>query len=259
MRIDQYLVEQQYFPTRSKAQDAIAQERVKINGTIVKKNSMAIKEADSIEVETAAIEFVSRAGFKLYDVVEDFQIQLQDRICMDIGASTGGFSDVCLQQGAKLVYALDVGKDQLDPSLRDHPRIDCREQLNCRYLERDLFQILPDFACMDVSFISIKLILPAIQRVMQDVELVALIKPQFEAGKEWIGKNGIIKDKKVHLQVLSDMISYVESLNLFVHHLQASSILGRDGNKEFVMHIKSTPCAKKFDLKKIVEESRVKR
>ena len=110
---------------------------------------------------------------------------------------------------------------------------------------------------MDVSFISIKLILPAIKEVMDDVELVALVKPQFEAGKEHIGKHGIVKDKKIHVQVLKDMISYVQEVGLYVHHLQSSSILGRDGNKEFVMHIKSEPTKKSFDLKRIVEEQKI--
>ena len=258
MRIDQYLVAQGLIPTRSKAQDAIKSGRVKVNDRIITKSSFSIQEEDDVILASSSLSFVSRAGYKLYDVIDDFQLELKDRICMDIGASTGGFSDVCIRQGARLVYALDVGRDQLDPSLKQDSRIINREHINCRYLTRDMFSPLPDFACMDVSFISIKLILPAIKEVMEKVELVALIKPQFEAGKEHIGKHGIIKDKKIHVQVLKDMVSYVQEVGLYVHHLQASSILGRDGNKEFVMHVMSKPCTKAFDYKKIVETDPVR-
>ena len=209
MRIDQYLVEHGYVTTRSKAQDAIKAQRVSVNQHIITKNSFQVKDEDDVQVASSQLSFVSRAGFKLYDVIEDFQLNLKDRICMDVGASTGGFSDVCLREGAKLVYALDVGSDQLDPALRNDPRIINMEHTNCRYLTKDMFDQIPTFACMDVSFISIKLILPAIKEVMDDVELVALVKPQFEAGKEHIGKHGIVKDKKIHVQVLKDMISYV--------------------------------------------------
>lgn len=257
MRIDQYLVEHGYVTTRSKAQDAIKAQRVSVNQHIITKNSFQVKDEDDVQVASSQLSFVSRAGFKLYDVIEDFQLNLKDRICMDVGASTGGFSDVCLREGAKLVYALDVGSDQLDPALRNDPRIINMEHTNCRYLTKDMFNQIPTFACMDVSFISIKLILPAIKEVMDDVELVALVKPQFEAGKEHIGKRGIVKDKKIHVQVLKDMISYVQEVGLYVHHLQSSSILGRDGNKEFVMHIKSEPTKKSFDLKRIVEEQKI--
>lgn len=257
MRIDQYLVEHGYVSTRSKAQDAIKAQRVSINQKIITKNSFQVKAEDDVYVASSQLSFVSRAGFKLYDVIEDFQLDLKDRICMDVGASTGGFSDVCLHEGAKMVYALDVGSDQLDPTLKNDQRIINMEHTNCRYLTSDMFDPLPTFACMDVSFISIKLILPAIIEVMDEVELVALIKPQFEAGKEHIGKHGIVKDKKIHVQVLKDMISYVQEVGLYVHHLQASSILGRDGNKEFVMHIKSQPTNKSFDLKRIVEEQKI--
>ncbi|WP_416324852.1 TlyA family RNA methyltransferase [[Eubacterium] hominis] len=253
MRLDQYLVEKQKSETRSKAQDAIKAGRVSVNGTVVLKNSFSIREEDDVQVAPSSLSFVSRAGYKLYDVISDFHLDLKDKVCMDVGASTGGFSDVCLKQGAKLVYAIDVGCDQLDQTLRQDARVINMEHTNCRYLTSEMFSLLPQFACMDVSFISIKLILPAIKEVMKDVDLVALIKPQFEAGKEHIGKHGIVKDKKIHVQVLKDMVSYVQEIGLYVHHLQGSSILGRDGNKEFVMHIMSKPCTKTFDYKKIVE------
>lgn len=259
MRLDQYLVETNMVQTRAKAQDAIKEGRVLVNQRIITKNSFALKETDEVKFQEADLSFVSRAGFKLYDVIEDFGLHLQDRVCMDVGASTGGFSDVCLREGARLVYALDVGKDQLSKELIHHPRLVNREQINCRYLKKEMFDPRPTFACMDVSFISIKLLLPVLKEVLEQVEIVALIKPQFEAGKEHIGKHGIVKDKKVHVQVLSDMVSYVQSLGLYVHHIQGSSILGRDGNKEFIMHIKEEPKAQLFDIKRIIEEHQIKR
>lgn len=252
-RLDQCVFEEGFVTSRSRAQDAIQEGRVFVNNTCITKNSFAIEEGMHIEVKDAKLAFASRAGYKLYHAITNFQIDLSDRIVMDVGASTGGFSDVCIKANAKLVYAIDVGKDQLIESLRQHPRVIEMSQCNCRYLTRDMFQILPDFACMDVSFISIKLILPVLIEVMDTIEMVVLIKPQFEAGKDHIGKNGIIKDKKVHIHVLQDMLSFVRSQQLFVHHLEESSILGRDGNKEFIMHIKKEPCHKIFDIAKIVK------
>lgn len=259
MRLDQYLVEALYFTTRTRSQDAIKKGRVHINEQLITKNSYQVYDEDIVEIEQEEIALASRAGYKLLDVLEDFEIQLKDRICIDVGASTGGFSDVCLKQGAKLVYAIDVGKDQLLPSLKNDSRIVNMEGINCRYLQPEMFAIKPDFACMDVSFISITLILPALQQILSKKEMVVLIKPQFEAGKEYIGKHGIVKDEKVHIQVLSNCIHFVESLGLYVQHLQASSLLGRYGNKEFVAHISEEPTQKVFNLKQIVREYHVKR
>lgn len=259
MRLDQYLVKKGYMSTRSRAQDAIKEGCVSVNDKTVTKNSFDVVDTDTISVISNDIAFASRAGYKLYDVLEPFQIQLKDRICIDVGASTGGFSDVCLQQDAAYVYAVDVGKDQLLQRLKDDPRIVNMESTNCRYLQRSMFSKPIDFACMDVSFISIKLILPALFKIMEHVEIVALIKPQFEAGKQFIGKNGIVKDEKVHIQVLKDMVDFVHEQGYYVKNLCASSILGRDGNKEFVMHIVSEPCQHVFSYRDIVKHYEVKR
>lgn len=259
MRLDVYLYNSGLCESRAKAQDAIAQGRVKVNGITAKKSSIPVEENMDIQVEAAALAFASRAGFKLYDVLEPFGIQLQDRICLDVGASTGGFTDVCLAQGAKLVYAVDVGKDQLIERLRNDARVVNMEGVNCRYLTRDLFACTPDFACMDVSFISIRQILPVLVSAFEDLEIVALVKPQFEAGKANVGKHGIVKKEKVHIEVLQSMCDYVRSLGLYVHHLCASSVLGRDGNKEFVMHIKREECHTVFAIRSIVKDYQVKR
>ncbi len=259
MRLDQYLVETKAVSSRTKAQEAIKEGRVFIDGVRIRKCSFPVKEDACITVKKAELAFVSRAGFKLYDALMDFHIDMKDRIVIDVGASTGGFTDVCLKLGASMVYAVDVGHDQLAEELTHDPRVKEMSGCNCRYLKRDMFDPLPDFACMDVSFISIKQILPALLNVMDETEIVALIKPQFEAGRAYIGKNGIVRNEKIHVHVIDDMIKFVQSLGYFVHHLQASSILGKDGNKEFVMHIKKEPCHKVFPTLQIVRNYKAKR
>lgn len=258
-RLDQYLKETNVYSSRAKAQDAIKQGLVFVNDICVQKCSFMICEEDNVEVKNTDVAFASRAGYKLYDVLDDFAIDLQNRIVIDVGASTGGFTDVCLKAGAAKVYAVDVGHDQLIDILKQHPKVVEMSGCNCRYLKKEQFDPLPNFACMDVSFISIKQILPVLLEIMENVEIVALVKPQFEAGKENVGKNGIVKQPKVHIQVLQDMIQFVESLGCYVHHVQASSILGRDGNKEFVIHIKKEPCQKVFPITAIVKQYTVKR
>lgn len=251
MRLDRYLVEYGYFTTRAKAQDAIQAGNVSVDHRIITKNSYEVKEDSEIIVKEAALTFVSRAGFKLYDVLQPFDIHLEGRNVIDVGASTGGFSDVCLKEGANFVYALDVGSDQLAPELLKETRLCNMENINCRYITKDIFDHPINFACVDVSFISLQLILPAVVSCMDVRELVVLVKPQFEAGKAAIGKHGIVKNKKVHERVLADMVSFVTSLNLYVHHIAKSSVIGRDGNQEYVMHIKEEPCNTIFDYKQL--------
>lgn len=259
MRLDQKLTLLYPDLSRSKAQDAIKEGLVKVNDQVITKSSTKIEDDDRIELQEPDLAFASRAGFKLYDVLDDFHIDLTNRICMDVGASTGGFTDVCLQHGAAKVYSIDVGVDQLIKRLREDPRVVNMEHCNCRYLTKDMFEDKITFACMDVSFISVKLILPALFEVLDQIELVVLIKPQFEAGKQNIGKNGIVKDPKVHMAVLQDMVQFVADQGYYISHLQSSSILGRDGNKEFVMHITNQPSQNIFDYKKIVKENLIKR
>ncbi len=259
MRLDVYLTDKGICESRAKAQDAIQEGRVKVNGKIAKKSSMTVNENMQVEIEDAEIAFASRAGFKLYDVLDSFHIDLKDRVCLDIGASTGGFTDVCLQKGASYVYAVDVGKDQLIKRLREDKRVANMEGVNCRYIKADMFPLKPSFLCMDVSFISIKQILPVIAKEFEQIEMVVLVKPQFEAGKENVGKHGIVKSEKVHIEVLKSICEFVSQLGFYVHDLCASSVLGRDGNKEFVMHIKRQECHKVFPFKEIVKNYQVKR
>lgn len=255
-RLDKGLVTVGLCDTRSRAQDAIKAGLVKVNGAAITKSSYAVHlETDQITMDSPEQSFASRAGWKLNGALDRFQIDLQDRIVMDVGASTGGFTDVCLQRHAKRVYALDVGHDQLLERLKKDPRVVNREGVNCRYLDASMFEERPDFACIDVSFISIKQILPSVLNVLgAKQEMVVLIKPQFEAGKAALNKHGVIRDVKYHRQVLSDMIQFVEAQGLFIHHLANSSITGRDGNREFVMHICNLPIHRVFDVFRIASE-----
>lgn len=255
-RLDVYLVENNYFPTRALAQDAIKEERVKVNDKIITKCAYKTDETCTITVIEKELAFVSRAGLKLYHALQNFQVDVKDKVCLDVGASTGGFTDVCLKNGAEHVYAVDVGKDQLAQSLRKDERVTNIESFNCRNLTKEMFDKEINFACMDVSFISIQLILPALFTCMsENFEMIVLVKPQFEAGKSDIGKNGIVKNKKVHERVLKETVDFVESTGYHVLNLDVSSILGRDGNKEFVMHISNKNTNKIFNYKEIVSKT----
>lgn len=254
MRIDQLLVIQKYCESRTQAQDAIKAGRVKVNGKTITKCSQDCEETIEIEFQEAELAFASRAGFKLFHALEDFNISVENRIVLDVGASTGGFTDVCLNKGATHVYACDVGSGQLIEKLRNDCRVTNMENINCRYLERSMFDPLPDFVCMDVSFISIMSILPAVLQCLKpDYEMVLLIKPQFEAGKKDIGKNGIVKDLKVHQRVLMQTINGLLELKIYPIRLAKSKVIGRDGNQEYVVYCSSKPVNKVFDYQRIVK------
>lgn len=254
MRIDQLLVARKFCVSRAQAQDAVKAERVKVNGKTIIKCSQDFDENADIEVSVAELAFASRAGLKLYHALMDFELSVKDRIVLDVGASTGGFTDVCLSQGAAHVYACDVGSGQLIDKLRQNPRVSNMENINCRYLEAKMFDPLPDFVCMDVSFISILSIMPAVLSCLKpEYEMVLLIKPQFEAGKKDIGKNGIVKDLKVHQRVLMQTIDGLLQLKIYPQRLAKSKVCGRDGNQEYVVYCSSTPSHKVFDYQKVVK------
>lgn len=185
-------------------------------------------------------QYVGRGALKLAKAIEVFQINLKDLLCLDIGASTGGFTDVALQNGARRVYALDVGYNQLAWKLRTDPRVEVMERVNFRYSQpQDFAQGLPEFAMTDVSFISLKLILPPLTKILlPDHDVVCLIKPQFEAGKENVGKHGIVRDPQVHRQVLQDILSFATAHNFDVLGLDYSPITGSGGNIEFLVHLR---------------------
>lgn len=251
MRIDQYLVANHFFDSRNKAQNAIEQQAIMVNNKIVTKSSFDVVEGDKVEVLLQTDKYVSRGGYKLEAAINAFSLDFNDKIVLDIGASTGGFTDCSLQHGAKLVYSIDVGTSQLVKALKENSKVVSMENTNILDVMRLPHQ--PDIIVMDVSFVSIEKIIPAIQRFLTDSNyLICLIKPQFEAGKEY-NKTGVIKDKKVHLKVLNRVSQYFNLNNLYISSIISSPILGGSGNKEFICYV-SKQKKIQLDFKKVVEQ-----
>ena len=235
LRIDVALTRRGLAQSRERAQRLVAAGLVTVNGVAVGKPSMKVSPEDALAVLGEDIPYVSRGGLKLEKALRAFDIDPTGLVCMDIGASTGGFTDVLLQGGARHVYAIDVGSAQLDPRLREDPRVTNLEHVNARALDPDLFPETPTLAVMDVSFISIQLILPAAFAVLgADGRMVALVKPQFEAGRREVGKHGVVSSQAAHIRVLEALIAFVPTLGWRVQNLDFSPIRGGDGNLEFL-------------------------
>jgi len=235
IRIDVAIVKRGLAASREKAQALISSGLVTLNGKPCKKPSEKVSENDEIIVCGSDMPYVSRGGLKLEKALKVFGYIDPDTVAMDIGASTGGFTDVLLQNGAKKVYAIDVGHGQLDPVIASDKRVVSMEHTNARALEPEMFVEKPQLAVMDVSFISIKLILPAAFKVLgNNGRMISLIKPQFEAGRSNIGKGGIVSKVSVHYDVLRSIVDYVETLGWRVKALDYSPISGGDGNIEFL-------------------------
>lgn len=249
MRLDKTVSEQFINISREQAKSLILSGGVTVNGNAVTKPAYDVSGADSISIIGDICPFVSRGGLKLEGAINEFGIDIKGKLCADIGASAGGFTDCLLRHGAKQVYAVDVGHGQLDKSLVNDSRVINREGVNVRYLSDDFFADPPQFVSVDLSFISLKLILGVLYPLIDaDAELAVLIKPQFEVGKASIGKNGIVKDKKAHIRLLDDMLVYFLSVGLEVKGVSVSSITGGDGNIEYLAYLKKSPCAKPFVL-----------
>jgi 23S rRNA (cytidine1920-2'-O)/16S rRNA (cytidine1409-2'-O)-methyltransferase len=237
-RIDVMLVEQGFFDSREKAKAAIMAGIVFLGTERLEKPGTKIDHASELSVKGHVHPYVSRGGLKLEKAITDFEIQMDGRVMLDIGASTGGFTDCALQHGAKFVYAIDVGYNQLDFKIRQDERVQVMERTNFRYVTiADLVGEQPNFASIDVSFISLSLILPVLHGLLhQGGEVVALIKPQFEAGRDEVGKSGIVRDPKVHTFVLRDVLGFAAQLGFELRHLTFSPIRGGEGNIEFLAH-----------------------
>lgn len=238
-RIDVLLVEQGLVETREKAKRSVMAGLVFCNNDRVDKPGAKVDRDAKLYIKGAVLPYVSRGGLKLEKAIECFGLELNEKIVLDIGSSTGGFTDCALQNGAKLVYAVDVGYNQLAWKLRQDERVVVMERTNFRYATKDLFTAgLPNFATIDVSFISLKLILPTLKTVLQNGSHVsALVKPQFEAGRDEVGKKGIVRDIRVHKQVLHEMTSFAASIGYTILRLSYSPIKGGEGNIEFLMHL----------------------
>ncbi|MCP1125093.1 TlyA family RNA methyltransferase [Bacillus sp. 3103sda1] len=239
-RVDVLLVERGLVETREKAKRAVMAGLVYANEMRLDKPGEKIPQDTELTVKGQVMPYVSRGGYKLEKALETFQINLQDKVMLDIGSSTGGFTDCALQNGAKLSYALDVGYNQLAWKLRQDERVVVMERTNFRYVTpADLQQGLPQFASIDVSFISLKLILPVLKTMLTSGgDVAALIKPQFEAGREQVGKKGIVRDRKVHEAVIEMIVDFALEEGYDVQNLTFSPITGGDGNIEFLIHLK---------------------
>ena len=235
IRADVLICEKGLAASRERAQALIAAGFVYAGGAVVKKSSQKLDADVEMEVRGEWCPYVSRGGFKLEKALKSFGVNPAGQVCIDIGASTGGFTDVLLQSGAKLVYAVDVGTDQLDSKLANDPRVVKMEQVNARSLSREQFELPPTLGVMDVSFISIRRILPALRDVLgNNGRLISLIKPQFEAGKENLGKKGIISNASVHEKVLKDVAAFAPETGWRVRAYDFSPISGTQGNLEFL-------------------------
>ena len=256
-RLDVLLVERGLQETRQKAQATIMSGLVFVNNQKVDKVGTPVANDADIEVRGSALKYVSRGGLKLEKAMTSFALSLDGCICGDIGASTGGFTDCMLQNGAKKVYAVDVGYGQLDWKLRNDERVVCMERTNARYLSHEQIPDELDFASIDVSFISLKLILPAVHNVLKAGGHVAcLVKPQFEAGREKVGKKGVVRDPSVHLEVLQNFLIHAKESGFTVLDLTYSPIRGPEGNIEYLDYLESGEWVEKeFDLKALVEAS----
>lgn len=259
-RLDVLLVQRGLAPSREKAKAFIMSGDVYVEGQKEDKAGHEFSTNCKIELRAEKMPYVSRGGFKLEKAVDVFKIKLNNLVCMDIGASTGGFTDCMLKNGAKKVYSIDVGHGQLHWDLRNNSRVICMERTNVRYITPDMFDEAPEFASADVSFISLTKILPAVKEVISDnAHMVCLIKPQFEAGRRQVGKHGVVRDKKVHEQVIRDVTSFAFENGFELLGLDFSPIKGPEGNIEYLMYIKKTEGGNKLtaaaDISYIVDSA----
>ena len=260
-RLDKYLVDLGYFETKSKAAAAILAGHVKINDEYITKAGFQINPAKEYDIQVKSMPYVSRGGFKLKKALDTFPVIVKDRISFDAGASTGGFTDCLLQNGAKFVYAVDVGYGQLDWKIRSDSRVKTIERTNLKictfndiYSENDP---IADLLVSDLSFISLTKVIKNLKTLLNPDfhEMVCLIKPQFEAGKENVEKGGVVKDKKVHYEVIENVLNYAQSCGYGVKGLTFSSIKGPSGNIEYLVWLASSQENVEYDIKEVVENA----
>ena len=237
-RLDVLLTERGFFDSREKAKAVIMAGEVFVNGQREDKAGSKFDREVDIEVKGKVLKYVSRGGLKLEKAVEVYDLDLMDKICIDIGSSTGGFTDCMLQNGASKVYAIDVGTNQLAWKLREDKRVVSMEKTNIRYVTEEQITEKADFASVDVSFISLTKVLPAaINLLRNEAHMVCLIKPQFEAGREKVGKKGVVRDFTVHKEVIELVINFAIGLNFFIKGLTFSPVKGPEGNIEYLLYM----------------------
>lgn len=237
-RLDVLLVKGGFAESREKAKAIIMSGNVFVNNNREDKAGQTFDERAIIEVRGNTLKYVSRGGLKLEKAMANFDVSIEGKICMDVGASTGGFTDCMLQNGAVKVYSVDVGHGQLAWKLRQDERVVCMEKTNIRYVTNEDIPDLIDFSSIDVSFISLTKVLGPVRNLLTDNgQVVCLIKPQFEAGREKVGKKGVVRDKKVHIEVIEMVVEFAKSIGFNVLNLDFSPIKGPEGNIEYLLHI----------------------
>lgn len=236
------LVKRNLVPSREKAKAIIMSGIVYVNGQKEDKAGTMFEDTALIEVRGSTLKYVSRGGLKLEKAMTHFGICLEGKICMDVGASTGGFTDCMLQNGAIKVYAVDVGHGQLDWKLRNDERVICMEKTNIRYVKGEDVADKIQFASIDVSFISLSKVLEPVKELLtDDAQVVCLIKPQFEAGREKVGKKGVVREKDTHLEVIEKVMAFAQSIDFGIQNLEFSPIKGPEGNIEYLLHLQNHP------------------
>ncbi len=237
-RLDILLVEKGMFDSREKARRSIMAGVIKVNGVVEDKPGLKVGDGVEIEVKEAINPFVSRGGVKLQKAIDEFNIDLEGKNCLDVGASTGGFTDCMLKCGALSVYAVDVGYGQLAWKLRNDPRVILMERTNIRYVSKAQIKQPVSFASIDVSFISLKKVLPVVKGLLEeDSEMVCLIKPQFEAGREKVGKKGVVRDINIHMEVVNEIVNFSIESGLYIKNLSYSPVKGPEGNIEYLVYL----------------------
>lgn len=257
-RLDVLLVEQGLADSRKKAKAIIMSGIVYVDNNKEDKAGTTFEETARIEVRGNTLKYVSRGGLKLEKAMNNFGVTLEGKVCMDVGASTGGFTDCMLQNGAVKVYSVDVGHGQLAWKLRNDERVVCMEKTNIRYVTPDDIDDVIEFASIDVSFISLTKVLPAVRELMTPGgEIVCLIKPQFEAGREKVGKKGVVRELSTHIEVVQMIVDYARANGFRTLHLSYSPIKGPEGNIEYLLHITKDESREneEFDIRALVEES----
>lgn len=258
-RLDKILTEKGYFENKSKAQAAIMAGDVKVDGIIITKAGYQLEINEKTVFEIKSMPYVSRGGFKLEKAIKEFNICLKDKICLDAGASTGGFTDCMLQNGAKKIFSVDVGYGQLAWKLRTDERVKIIERVNIKNCgEEEIYsegEERANFATMDLSFISITKVMENIKKLCnpQGYEIVSLIKPQFEAGKDRVGKNGIVREKEVHKEVIENIVKFAKETGLYVKGLTFSPIKGQKGNIEYLIYLTNKEIKEEININETVE------
>lgn len=249
MRLDVLLVNRGLAESREKAKAVIMEGKVFVKGQREDKAGAMFDEAAPIEIHGQKLKYVSRGGLKLEKAVEHFDLKLEGKVCMDVGSSTGGFTDCMLQNGAAKVYAVDVGTNQLDWKLRSDPRVVCMEKTNIRYLLPEQLDEKPEFASIDVAFISLtKVLRPVRELLTPDGQVAALIKPQFEAGREKVGKKGVVREKSTHLEVIRQVLTFAWTAGFDILALEFSPIKGPEGNIEYLAWLQKTDRPEKEEV-----------